>query len=486
MKNLHHTILVLGPPMSNKAKSKAAKKAADAEQDFVKSLNAKKVPALRKMCTELGVKDCTGLKADLIVQIIDARSLAENVDEVVITSAKKQGKSKKKKEIVLEFEEEVSSVRKPKTKAKVKAKKIGKVKTAKKPKTAPVKSPVKPKVKKGKTKTSSVKPKVKKGKTKTSPVKPKVKKGKVKKTKTESAYSGKTVSTLKALCKKRGIDAEKCALSRDELVAVLEEYDSLHAGETEVAVVKAKVTKKKASPKKKVVKASPVKKGKAIKKSKVKAKRCDAVDDPLLCEENMICDAKSGACVDNQKGKYSYKLIVDERTIIGTKALLMKLQGILGGDISGPEPKAKKGKGKKEEIDIVFVDDEEKPDEIDLIDDGTPDPERDMSEEDKTLFDQIMAQTRETIGKTSKTTSLQGKLDDLINDEDQDAEIGILKDKIQKIKTGKGPSPKRGVSPKKSPVPPPVEIKARGSTKVELERQEIFETFQKCLESLSA
>ena len=511
--------------MSGKAKIKASKKAAVAEQDFAKTLNAKKVPALRKMCNDLDIEDCTGLKADLIIQIIDAKALASEGEEMIIeVPKKKKAKAPKAK---------VSKAKAKETKAKASKAKVSKAKVSKaKTKASKAKAS---KAKVSKTKASKAKAKVskkkeliieiseddvepeivavkkskvgkkspakkskvgKKSPAKKSPAKKSkvgkkspAKKSKVGKKKdvkkTESVYAGKTISALKLLCKKRGIDAEKCALVYDELIAVLEEYDSLHASDMEVTVVKAKVSKK----------------GKS---KKPKEKRCDDSEDPLLCEEGEICYAKTGKCVDGEKGKYSHKLTIDDRVIFGTKATLLKLQGILGGDISLPASKAKKGvkgKAKPKEMDIVFVEEEEVTEGEEVVDEVVDEEvveevvdeeitEEDVADEDMSPEEQeTMKKYRKDIiafiKKKKPSPTLQGKLDDLLNEEENDEEIKTLSSAIKKMKSPdlvvkKTPSPKKTTPLSVSPKPP-----IRGSTKVELKKQEIFETFQKCLESLS-
>lgn len=458
------------------AKKKAAAKKVEAD-DSIKALQGKKVPMLRKMCRDLGIEDCTGLKADLITQILDAQALASEEVEIVIKKPKATRKSVVKPvELIIDVDEDEE----PAPKKKVVKKKTPVKKT-------PAKKVVK---KKSPVKKTPVKKVVKKTPVKKTPVKKVVKK-KVP-VKTASVYSKKTVVALRALCKRRDIDADKCALVRDELIAVLEEYDALHADDVDSPkVVKSKVVKKKTPVKKVVKKKTPVKKVK-------KVARCDDVEDPLECDEGTICSAKIGKCVDEAKGKFSYKLVIDDRSIFGTKATITKLQSFLGGDIVPPAPKAKRGAVKKtpkpKEISIVFEDEDEdepdKPGEIDITPDEEDEPILSPEEEEEQMEKyrkEIEAYVKK---KEAGPKTVQGKLEDLLNEDPlEPSDVDVLKEQIKKMKTGEvrktpeGPkvTPQRMTPSVASPPKTPV----RGSTKVELAKQDLLTEFQKCLESLS-
>jgi hypothetical protein len=70
-------------------------------------------------------------------------------------------------------------------------------------------------------------------------------------------------------------------------------------------------------------------------KSQIK-KRCDSKINPLNCEDDQLCSADTGSCVNDtasyRKGKYI--LDTDGRLIVGNKDTIEKLQNILGGNIT--------------------------------------------------------------------------------------------------------------------------------------------------------
>ena len=105
--------------------------------------------------------------------------------------------------------------------------------------------------------------------------------------------------------------------------------------------------KKEPSPKKAP---SPAKKA-----AKKKASRCDDKDDYVKCDDDQLCSSVSGRCVKdsavNRKGK---KVLItgDGRKIAGEEKVLKELQKVLGGKIEGEMTEAEKAKASQEEIKV--------------------------------------------------------------------------------------------------------------------------------------
>ena len=457
---------------------KAANKGTKKTLTVTKSLQGNTKSELLKEGKTLGLfEGITGKKLaaiskdEMIRQIIDAQALASKEEEIVIGE-------------------------KPKTATKVARKKV---------------------VKRGKVAKKAVVPK-----------------------KASSDYQDKAVSTLLKLCKERGIAGcvGKKSMLKKNLVPLLEAWDDEHPeGLKKVVVKKASVKKapakkaavKKAPAKKAVVKKAPVKKavvvredctedqvlvletGKCIKKTKsgapygeatLKKKygddyvyddelrvvgrkaevdsyrsemsgdaRCDDEEDALECDEGDVCSADTGKCVTDTAAvrKGTSELKVADRIIIGDAATIKKLQGILGGTITSPvKPKAQPKVLKK-----------------------------------------VVA--KKVVKKTSpkEMEDLGARLDDLLSEEGDASDIADIRKRIQKEKEEKKkplpvppakkkplPVPKKKVSPKKKTPTPQKKTSPKKKTptpkkpvtgfKTELKKQEIYETFQKCLASLQA
>jgi hypothetical protein len=169
----------------------------------------------------------------------------------------------------------------------------------------------------------------------------------------EESLNAKTLSSLKTLCKKLGVECSgkksdhvKAILmsqdAGDEKELPLKEDDEGEELSFVIDVPTKKTTKKKSPAKKTTKKKSPAKKT-AAKKSPAKKtaakKTCVDKEDPLECEEGEICSAPSGRCVKdtkiNRHGSKNDKveLLVDGRVIVGTSSTIKKLQQILGGEI---------------------------------------------------------------------------------------------------------------------------------------------------------
>jgi len=109
------------------------------------------------------------------------------------------------------------------------------------------------------------------------------------KTRIPGKYSSRSLEQLRKMCAIRNIEAEKCQLERDELIAVLMEYDRILAEER-----KARMKAKKAKPKKKT---TPKRKTPTPKK---KAYKCGTRADPK-CPPSKICDVDTGSCLTRTK-----------------------------------------------------------------------------------------------------------------------------------------------------------------------------------------
>ncbi len=509
------------PKKKPAAKKPAAKKVVAVSIDA--ELGKKSLLALKRMCGKLGVTDCGTTKAELIVQILDAQALGGDAEFVEIKVPVKRGSKKTTKTIEIDIVDDDDVVEAPKR--------------GRPPKKTAVKKPA---VKK----TSVKKPAPKKTIKKAAPKKP------VKSKDTESAYSGKKVPELRVECKTRGIDASKCKLNKLELIAVLEEWDALHpdgieidaaseeefedsdedpgSGDEDVGINidpatdsaesaessesedegpsdinKMSVAQLKAALIEMGVKKPVGKREVLIQKLKEKydedfaPNRCDADVRPAECGDTEACDSRSGTCIPQADiPKTSFKLTLAEgRIIYGTKANLVKLQKILGGDIEAP-PKTKGGK-KPKVIDIDLDEEEVKLDEE--VEVAPPQDDVSVGDDDRAEIDEYMKNITDFVNRSdaSSKSTLQSKLGDLLFGDDdasdqEDAPVTKLKQQILAIK--KGASPKdvapvkgkggkalKGSSPK--PVTAPAE-RPREDTKVTLQRQEIFQTFQNCLESL--
>jgi len=112
---------------------------------------------------------------------------------------------------------------------------------------------------------------------------------------------------------------------------------------------------KKASSPKKAPSPRPASPPKPKKAAKKKASRCDDKDDYVKCDDDQLCSSVSGRCVKdsavNRKGK---KVLItgDGRKIAGEEKVLKELQKVLGGKIEGEMTEAEKAKASQEEIKI--------------------------------------------------------------------------------------------------------------------------------------
>ena len=171
----------------------------------------------------------------------------------------------------------------------------------------------------------------------------------------------------------------------------------------------------------------------ATKKRKPKRQpRCDDENDYLECEDGSVCDASSGRCESDsssfRKGKREL-VTGDGRIIIGNEETLITLQGILGGELTPVEKKKKKissrpKPGPKESLEELLTEEEEA----------------------------------------------------------EAVEMERLLLEMQELKKGTAePSPKRSAKKSAKRVSP-----KKIETSIDLKKQEIYDTFQKCLESLKA
>jgi len=231
---------------------------------------------------------------------------------------------------------------------------------------------------------------------------------------------------------------------------------------------KKKVMKKKSPVKKVVKKKSPVKKPSPVKKVTKKApKRCDAKEDPLECDEGDLCSATSGKCMKDtpavRKGKS--ELHVDGRIIVGTAETIDSLQKILGGEVKRAGAKAEKVK----KVSSVKKTPTPKkrsssPKRKSSTPKRTPSPVRKASSVKKAPSAPKRASPKDVKG-------LERRLEELLAEDMQDEiEISKIQAKLKALKGKKAPSPVAG----------------KRAGKVEMKKQEIYDTFKKCLESLKA
>ena len=307
-------------------------------------------------------------------------------------------------------------------------------------------------------------------KAKKSPAKKAVKKKAPAKKVVSDRYSDMTLAELRAECKKRKLDLSKCKLGSKDLADVLREWD---------AVVKPSPTKKSVSPKKETPKKSPVKKSPA----KKVAARCDAEEDFMECQEGTICSATSGKCVKDTKAarKDKAELKVDGRTIIGSLETIKNLQKILGGVIKGiktpsPAKKVKKVVKKSPSPKKTPVKKTPTPKKTPSSARKTPSPKKTPSSAKKTPSPKKVPSPRKTPKKVSpkKTPAkspkdirgIEKRLADLIDESGDVKEIERLRKELQELKSRQ-----------------PKTAKARPG-KVEIKKQQIYDTFKECLANL--
>jgi hypothetical protein len=417
-------------------------------------------------------------KADMIVQILDAKSKSSGTREIVIGGATKKKKAKRvakkkpsaPKEKGIYDDEPVSSLLKKCKEREIEAC-VGK-KTMPKKDLIPIlerwdeemakrEKAESPKEKKIRKKTKRI------AKKKTAPAREAcsseqvlvLETGKcVKKTKSGAPYGEA------ALKKKYGedyvYDAELGVVGRQ---AEVESYRS------EMVVTPE-------APKKKVAK---------------KAKRCDDLEDPVICGDKKVCKADTGRCVADtaaaKKGMSSLK--VDDRTIIGDIHTLEKLKDILGGTITTAE-KQKVKKVPKKKVTPKKVTPKKK---------TPPGSPKDISDIEERLETLISGAEKAAKGEIAK---LRKKLAEAKGVEKPEPKVAKkVKRKVPTPKKKTPPPPKKVSTPKKktpSPlkkVPTPAKKTPKKKTpspkkpagfKVELKKQEIFDTFQKCLANLQA
>lgn len=408
-------------------------------------LSEMSVVELKAMCRDLGLSGCSSAKkADLIRMIMGAQRTEEKEFTV---GGDEDSEEKPKKKVAKSVKKAKSPVKKVAKKAKSPAKKKAPVKKAKSP---------------------------------------------MKKT---GGYSTMLLSELKKECKSRGMTVAECNLKKADLIALLQESEGAKKEKTPVKKEKSpvkKVAKKTKSPVKKVAKKakSPVKK--AAKKSPVKkAARCDDKEDPLQCKDGSLCSATSGKClkdtVGNRKGKA--ELRVDGRVIVGTAETISNLQKILGGEIVG----AKKASSPVKKTKSPVRSRSDSPVKKSPIKKKTPikkakSPVRKSSSpvKRKSPVKKAKSPVKKASSPAKKTKTpvsarrnaspkdvkgIEKRLEELLAEDMQDeGEITRLQAKLKALKGKKAASP----------------ISAKKAGKVEMKKQEIYDTFKKCLESLKA
>ena len=318
-----------------------------------KELDAMTVAALRKVCQDLGVEECKGksaiAKATLIRYIVDARArgISPKKPSPKKPSPKKSPKKAKKVK--------KSPAPKKSPKPKKTPKKVGKKKKA---------SPQKVEIPSYEDQTlSELKSLCKKRKIDTARCGPKktdviaalqewdeIQIGEVRDCykngkpvcgtdacETDTGKCVKPKSVKKSSYARFGDDfyydkASGLIGKRADVLAQLKAFGLPLPGEA--SPKKGAGKKKKASPKKSPsTKPKPPKKSPKPKKTpKKKAKRCDAKDDWLDCDEGQVCSAKSGKCVKGKPAKGMWVLVIEGRpSIVGEESVIKELQRVMGG-----------------------------------------------------------------------------------------------------------------------------------------------------------
>ena len=336
-------------------------------------------------------------------------------------------------------------------------------------------------------------------------------------------YSSRSLKQLQNMCKFRGIEAEKCRLARDELIAVLMEWERLPE-EKRKALMKEKP--KTPTPKRKIP--SPAK----------KAYKCGTRTDPK-CPPGKICDVDTGSCLTRTKAgmgkrarearekKYGTEYYFDdEHGLVGRKQDVLdhlKYWGLLP-KIPTPTPKRKMPTPKKtptpkrktptpkkctDKEDPLLCDEGEicsalsgkcikdtarnRKDRYVLItDDG-----RTIVGAQKTIekLHSALGGTIEAPGKKpsppkkakipTTESGLQKRIRELLDEGGEDEEIGRLRDALEAMKKAKSkktsPAGKRKTSPagKRKPPPKPPSYRLQAS------KQDIAVTFANCIASLT-
>jgi hypothetical protein len=171
-----------------------------------------------------------------------------------------------------------------------------------------------------------------------------------------------------------------------------------------------------------------------LNRSKSKDKRrCDLKINPSKCDDDQLCSASTGDCVldtdSYRKGKYI--LNTDGRLIVGNKDTIEKLHDILGGNITIADK---------------------------IKEDNSPK----KSSAKKSSAKKSSAKK----SPTKKSPGMQSKIDNIIS-EDEDEDEVLLENKLKEIKSDNTYSSRNSSSFK------------LGET-----RNDIYETFSKCLASL--
>ena len=244
--------------------------------------------------------------------------------------------------------------------------------------------------------------------------------------------------------------------------------------------------KKTPSPPKKVVvpkKSSPPKK--VAKKVAKKAKRCDDLEDPVICGEEQVCKANTGRCVADTAAarKGMSELKVDGRTIIGDAATIKSLQGVLGGTISSPSKPAA-GKKVAKKVPKKASPKKASPKK------ASPKTVSEIEERLKELIggdeggDEVIEKLRAKLA-AAKKTNVARKVP--VPKKKTPPKAASPKKKTPpKAASPKKKTPPKAASPKKKTPPKAASPKRPTETKVELQKQQILETFEKCLANLQA
>jgi len=255
----------------------------------------------------------------------------------------------------------------------------------------------------------------------------------------------------------------------DDDLGIIGSKDAIKKHKLVLGKKKSVVKKKSKSPK--VVKA----KGK-------KAKRCDDPVDYVDCSSNQVCNANTGKCRKDTKTarKGQYELSVMGRTIVGRKEAILKLQETLGGIIrSADSPKEPKGKEKmteQEEIEIEEIEheDEEKAKKLEKEMEKKKEKERrdalKLEEERKEKYERELAEK----AKKKEIEDIEDEGDDTEVDE----EPVVVKPKV------KGKRGRRQKQIGKEDLTK-IEEEKRPSSKVDIARQEVYDSFRRCIESIN-
>lgn len=306
----------------------------------------------------------------------------------------------------------------------------------------------------------------------------------------ELDYSKMLVSALRRECKKQGLDCSKAKIKAD-LIAIL-------SGESKIEVEKKSPAKKaKKSPVKKAKKSPAKKTAKGKKTVTKKAARCDSKDDYVVCDDGSLCNTSTGRCVKDtaaNRKKYPASVkLTDGRKIIGSVESIEKIKEILGDLVEEEEEtieiEEKKGRCDAEENYEVCEEDE-----VCDMEEG-----KCLKADAKEWKYELLVEDRRIAGKKADVEKLQkllgGEIIQLRKDEDEEArlkklleeggeEVSELEKEIKKKKERKEVKERKEekevkVVEKKKESPKPKE-----SVKVELEKQKIYDTFMRCLETL--